>query len=126
MQIASNQTGGLGRRTQIESVTGETVDISKYLYFGFYDQVWYHKNAGLRERHPGRWLGVSHRVRSFMLYWTLTRKCTVISCKTVQRITNLESQVDEMGSIFQKLDKEICRRLGKKNQADGNKPNPED
>ena len=30
----------------IESVTGETTDISEYLDFGFYDSVWYHENAG--------------------------------------------------------------------------------
>ena len=57
MQITSTQAGGLGGRTLIESVTGETVDISKYLDFGFYDQVWYHENAGLGERLTGRWLG---------------------------------------------------------------------
>ena len=38
----STQAGGLGGRTPIESITGEIVDISEYLDFGFYDQVWYH------------------------------------------------------------------------------------
>ena len=47
MQRTSAQEGGLGGRTLIESVTGKTVDISKYLDFGFYDQVWYHENAGI-------------------------------------------------------------------------------
>ena len=46
----------------------------------------------------------------------------------MQRVTNLEKQVDEKESIFQELDKEIRRQLGKEDtqQADGDKPNPED
>ena len=43
-------------------VTGETLDISEYLYFGLYDHVSYKKNAGLGMTAIGRWLGVSHRV----------------------------------------------------------------
>ena len=39
MQRTSTQSGGLDGLTPIELVTGETVDISKYLYFGFYDQI---------------------------------------------------------------------------------------
>ena len=55
-------------------------------------------------------------------------KCTVIYRTKVQRVTNLERQVDKKESIFQYLDKEIRRRLGEEDpqQADGNKPNPED
>ena len=34
-------------------VTGETVEISEYLDFGFYDQVWFHDNAGLGPQRPG-------------------------------------------------------------------------
>ena len=128
MQRISTQVGGLGGRTLIESVTGETVDISEYLDFGFYDQIWYHENAGLRERLLGRWLDVSNRVGSLVLYWILTVECTFISHTTVQRVTNLERQVDEKESVFQGFDKEICRQLGKEDpqKADGDKPNPED
>ena len=45
----------------LDNITGEIEDISDYLDFGFYYQVWFHENAGLGERGPGRWLGVSHR-----------------------------------------------------------------
>ena len=125
MQRTSTQSGGLGGQTPIESVTGENVDISGYLDFGFYDQVWYHKNAGLRERLPGRWLGVSHCVGSLMSNWILMGKCTVISRTTVHRLTNLERKVDEKESVFPELDEEIRQRLGKEypQQGDGNKPN---
>ena len=39
MQITSTKSGGLAGFTLIESVTGETEDISEYMDFGFYDQV---------------------------------------------------------------------------------------
>jgi len=84
MQRTSTQAGRLNGCTPIESVTGKTTDISEYLAFGFYDPVWYHENAGLGERLPGCWLGVSHRVGSLMSYYVLTGKCTVISRTTVQ------------------------------------------
>ena len=50
MQRTSTHAGGRNGGTPIESVTGETADISEYLDFGFYDSVWYHENAGLGER----------------------------------------------------------------------------
>jgi hypothetical protein len=52
-------------------VTGETVDISEYLDFGFYDHVSFKKNAGLGVTSIGRWLGVSHRVGGLVSYWVL-------------------------------------------------------
>ena len=63
-----------------------------------------------------------------MSYWILTVKCTVISRMTVQRVMKLEMQVDEKEYLFQDLNKEIRRRLGKEDtqQDDGNKPNTED
>ena len=36
-------------RTPIEIVTGETLDISEYADFSFYDWVLYRRNAGLGE-----------------------------------------------------------------------------
>ena len=38
----------------LENLTGETEDISDYLYFGFYDQTRFHENAGLGEQGLGR------------------------------------------------------------------------
>ena len=73
IQRTSTQAGGLAGCTPIESVTGKTVDISEYLDFGLYYQVWYHENAGLGERLQGRWLGFSHRIGSLMSYYILTQ-----------------------------------------------------
>ena len=33
----------------LESLTGETEDISDYLHFGFYDRAWFRENFGLGE-----------------------------------------------------------------------------
>ena len=52
----------------LQAVTGETVDISEYLDFGFYDRVWFHENAGLGEPVPGRRLGISKHVGGQMCY----------------------------------------------------------
>ncbi len=79
MQRTSTQAGSLRGDCPLQEVTGETVDISEYLDFSFYDHVWYKENAGLGVTLIGRWLGVSHRVGGLMSYWILTQKGTVIS-----------------------------------------------
>ena len=58
-------------RTPIEIITGETPDISEYLDFGFYDEVWFKDNAGLSPPKPGRWLGVTSRTGKLMTYYIL-------------------------------------------------------
>ena len=127
MQWTSTQSGGLYGCTPIESVTGKTVDISEYLDLGFYDQVWYHENAGLGERLHGRWLGVSHQIGILMSYYILTQTVSVISRTTVQRVTNLEIQIDNHKALFAEYDSEI-RRCFKEDdfQVEGDNPNPED
>ena len=88
----SSDATDLKGRTPLERVTRDTVDISEYLVFGFYDWCWYHENAGLGPTKIGRWLGVAHRVGGLMSYWVLTVNSTVIARTTVQRITPLEMQ----------------------------------
>jgi hypothetical protein len=58
----ANTARGLDGRCPLEKITGESVDITEYLDFGFYDWVWFKENAGLGETKLGRWLGVSHHV----------------------------------------------------------------
>ena len=67
----------------LQAITGETVDIVEYLDFGFYDQVWYHKNAGLGEPLPGCWLVISTHVEGKMCFYVLTQSGRVISHSTV-------------------------------------------
>ena len=47
----------------IEKVTGDTVDITEWLDFSFYDLVWFYDKPG-EPVTLGRWLGVSHRIGS--------------------------------------------------------------
>ena len=127
MQRTSTQEVGLAGCTPIESVTGETVEISEYLDFEFYDRVCYHENAGLGKRLHGIWLGVSHRIGSLMSYYTLTQTGSVISRTTVQRVTNLEVQIDYHKVLFAEYDSETRRRFKEDDfQVEGDKPIPED
>ena len=80
-------------RTPLENTTGETPDISEYIIdFGFYDWVTYRSNTRLGDLSLGRWLGVSHKEGQLMSYWILPSSDKVISCTTVQRLTNIEQK----------------------------------
>ena len=76
-ELLSRLPRGKDGRTGYEIITGETPDISEWLDFEFYDQVWYwdqeKPNMTDEERILGRWLGVSHRVGSHLTYWILTK-----------------------------------------------------
>ena len=110
----------------LQAVTGETVDISEYLDFGFYDRVWYHDNAGLGAPMPGRWLGVSKHVGGQMCFHVLTRSGHVVSRSSVWRATNLELQTDAVKTTFEDFDNTIKRNIADDNfPVDGDKPDPE-
>ena len=84
--------------------TGETADISEYLDFGFYEQVWFKDNARVSPFEDGHWLEVSHRTGRLSCYHVLTQKVTEISRSTVQRVTNIEKTTAEVKDTFQKFD----------------------
>ena len=65
MSMTFTTTGNLND-IPLSQVLGASIDISEYLDFGFYDHIWYIDNAGLGERKPGRWLGVSHNTGLMM------------------------------------------------------------
>jgi hypothetical protein len=75
----------------MEEVKGETIDISEWLDFEFYDYVWYWDEKKMdmtqEQRLVGRWLGIAHRIGSNMTYWILTKNGKVIARSTVQHIT---------------------------------------
>ena len=78
-----------------EIITGETPDISEYLDFSFYKWVVFHINARLGESQLGRWLGVSYKVGQLMSFWILPISGVLISCVTVQSLTQAETLLDE-------------------------------
>ena len=71
----------------------------------------YRANAGLGELEIGRWLGVSHKVGQLMSYWILTIGAKVISCTTVQRLTQLEKNTDEWSNRMRQYDEKIQQRI---------------
>ena len=115
--LTSTSSKYADNRTPLEIITGETPDISEYVDFSFYDWVTYRPNAGLGENSLGRWLGISHKVGQLMSYWILTISGNVISCTTVQRVTNLEKQLDEWRDRMSQYDININERL-KVNDSD--------
>mmetsp|Transcript_15996 Transcript_15996/g.23839 ORF Transcript_15996/g.23839 Transcript_15996/m.23839 type:complete len:1130 (+) Transcript_15996:7540-10929(+) len=89
-EIMSRMSRG-GRRPGLEILTGDSIDISEYTDFEFYDLIWYWDNPDAIDNPCiGRWLGVSHRVGSALCYWILTDKGTVLSRTTVQHVTTDE------------------------------------
>ena len=100
MKLTASFAANLQGRTPLEALTGETPDISKYLDFGFYDQVWLKEDAGLGEIKLGRFLRVSKQVGSLMSYWVLPASGIPVSRTSVQRVTNLESQTEQFQRRF--------------------------
>ena len=95
----------------MEFLTGETPDIPEYLYFGWYDRVWYKEDAGLGETNLGRFLGPPHKVGSLMSYWVLPKSGIPISITTVQCVTHIETQTDANRKRFEHHDTAIIERF---------------
>ena len=73
MHLTANTTGKLQGLTALELLTGETMDISESLNFGWYDRFWYKEDAGLGETKLGFFLGPLQKVGSLMSYWVLPK-----------------------------------------------------
>jgi hypothetical protein len=90
-EILSRMARGPDFRPGVEILTGDTVDISEWLDFEFYDPVWYwHRPGDDDNPRVGRWLGVAHRVGSNLCYWILTSAAKVVARTTVQHLTEIE------------------------------------
>ena len=72
----------------LEGLPGDTIDISEWLVFEFYDLVWFWNNQSY-DTNPmlGKWIGVSHRVVIDLCYWILSKKGEVLYQTTVQHLT---------------------------------------
>jgi hypothetical protein len=103
---------GRTERTPYERVTGDTPDISEYVDFEFYDNVWWYDQAGDEENpYIGKWLGPSHRIGSPMCYWILKSNGEVVSRSTVQRITTEDLMSDNIQQRIKEMDEQINLRL---------------
>ena len=94
----------------LEKITGETVDITEYLDFAFWDLVWYSSNL---KDGPclGRWLGVSHRVGSALCYHFLKSNGEIESRTTVQHVTQDDLDKPETKACIDEFNKAITERL---------------
>jgi hypothetical protein len=99
--------------TGFERITGDTIDISEWLDFEFYDicKYWDVPNT---EDNPkiGRWLGVSHRVGSAMCYWILTNTGQVVARTTVQHITKTEIMREGIMNQIRAFHHELDSKIG--------------
>ena len=71
----------------------------------------YKSNAGVDPPELGRWIGVSHRTGPFLSYWILPASGIPISCNTVQHLTNLEKQTDEVRDKMHAFNEKVNHRL---------------
>jgi hypothetical protein len=92
-EILSRIVRGDNEVTGVERLTGDTVDISEWLDFKFYDLVWYWYATG-EDHNPriGRWLGVVHRIGSHLCYYALAENGFVEATTTVQHIPEFEQR----------------------------------
>jgi hypothetical protein len=118
-EIASITARGPNGRPGMEEILGQTVDISEWLDFDFYDQVWYwdekKTDMNTEQRKIGRWLGIAHRVGSEMTYWILTKGAMVIARSTVQHVTTTDMEQDAIKAAVQAFDTTIEARLSDEN-----------
>ena len=94
----------------LEKITGETVDITEYLDFAFWDLVWFHSD--LKDGpYLGQWLGVSHRVGSALCYHILKYNGEIESRTTVQHVTQDDLDTPETKIRIDVFNKKVAERL---------------
>ena len=95
--------GPLGR-TGVERISGNTPDISEWIDFEMYDLVWFLDTAK-RLKDPSmeggsrrlrRWIGIAHQIGSDLCYWVLPDTGVPMARTTVQHVTELDLQTDEI------------------------------
>ena len=118
-EVQSLLARGPDQRPGIEKVMGQTVDISEWLDFSFYDRVWYWDQPKTdmtnEQARLGRWLGIAHRVGSDMTYWVLTESGRVIARSTVQHVTITDMATDAIRDRVSNFDATLLTRLSDDN-----------
>ena len=86
-----SRTSSKGRHPDVEPLIEETIDISEWLKFEFYDLLWFWNNqSDYTKQMLGRWLGVSHMLVIDLCYWIITDKGNVLSRTIVQHLNSEE------------------------------------
>ena len=100
----------------MERLTGDTPDISEWLDFDMYDQVWFWDSPGKEENpRPGRWLGVSHHIGSALCYWVIDGKGTIYSRTMVQHVMAQDMKSSDIRHQFESLDAALMEQLDDEN-----------
>jgi hypothetical protein len=109
----SRTARGKEGRTGVERLTGNSVDISEWLDFEFYDIVWYWDGPNRTDENPklGRWLGIAHRIGSNMCYWVLNDKGNSLARTTVQHVTLIEQQNIDIRNKISKFSTRLAQQL---------------
>ena len=100
-------------RTGWGSVTGNQPDISEYLNFNFYGWVW-HWDWGAKKAKIGRSLGVNRHVGEALSSYILRANGKIVTCTTVQRVTEEDVLVPATQKLMAKFDAEVVDRLDSK------------
>ena len=92
-------------------------EISEYIDFGFYDEVWNKENSRDALFWPYIWLVVYHRTTLLVCCRVIKLRGTVISISTVKYDTNIEKTTFEVKDEFNKFDAVIhthikCKERG--------------
>ena len=125
-EILSRIPRGQYSRPGLEILTGNSVDISEWIDFQFYDLVWYHDqpkpDTSEEPRKLGRWLGMAHRVGSDLCYWILTASGKVLARTTVQHVTALETSDGDIRMHVDTFNKIVKERLDDTAVTDNDTP----
>jgi len=111
----------LNGRTPYELVVGRAPDISEYLDFAWYDDVWYYDQDVQfpdARRKLGKWIGVAHRVGQALCYYVLPSNGIPIVRSTVQPLTEEELRTENVKERIKELNKRIIEKLGEINLDD--------
>jgi hypothetical protein len=104
-------------RTPHELVTGYTPDISEYLDYAWYDDVWYYdamENFPNERRKLAKWLGVAHRVGQALCYYILPSSGIPIVRSTIQNLTEEELKDKEVQASITALNMAIENNIAHK------------
>jgi hypothetical protein len=81
-------SSALGWKTPMQALTGQTLDISKFLHFSFYEPVYYHSYSdtypSASNEEQGWGVGVGNHVGDELTYKILTQKQQVIYWSAIQ------------------------------------------
>jgi Reverse transcriptase (RNA-dependent DNA polymerase) len=109
-------------RSGVEIITGNTPDISQFLYFDFYQVVHY-----LDELSPfpqdkeqlGRWLGPAHSTGQALCYWVINTNGNVLAQSTVQPVKDNNVLYNlRLQRAIRDMDAQIAHCLGPGEQMD--------